>query len=403
MAGALVVLALFATAGCGTLLRNPVPPSETDAAIVPGLPDVRGWAGRRNLALQRDLEESFRQEARAEFPVGADGKVRYAHLLLSGGGANGAFGAGLLNGWTRSGERPTFKIITGVSTGALMAPFAFAGVRYDDALREFYTTTQSRNIFVRGGFFGTVTQALFGEALADTGPLAALIAQHIDAEFLRQVAAEHRRGRRLYVGTVDLDAQRFVVWNMGLIALAEYPQKVRLFRQVMLASASIPVVFPPVLFDVDVSGRGYDEMHVDGGVGAMVFYTGGVFSPGVARRDAGGPPGRDEIFVLHNGQLTPPEPSPTPRSVRGITSRVLEATGRSAVLGDLFRIYTIAHRENGSFNWVTIPGGVSLAGEEFFDPVLMGALYDVGFQRGLAGGEWATRLPGELEHLRSPE
>jgi hypothetical protein len=190
---------------------------------------------------------------------------------------------------------------------------------------------------------------------------------------------------------------------MGLIALADYPQKVQLFRKVMLASASIPVVFPPVLFDVDVNGRAYDEMHVDGGVGAMVFYTGGVFSPGVARRDAGGPPGRDEIFVLHNGQLTPPEPTPTPRTVRGITSRVLEATGRSAVLGDLFRIYTIAQREQGSFNWVTIPAGVSLAGEEFFDPVLMGALYEVGFKRGLAGGEWATRLPGELEHMRTPE
>jgi Patatin-like phospholipase len=306
----------------------------------------------------------------------------------------------LLNGWTRSGDRPVFKIVTGVSTGALMAPFAFAGVGYDDALREFYTTTRSRNIFVSGSLFGMLSQALFGEALADTGPLASLIAQHIDTTFLQHVAAAHDAGRRLYIGTADLDSQRFVVWNMGLIAKADYPDKVHLFRQVMLASASIPVVFPPVFFEVEVNGQLYDEMHVDGGVGAMVFFTGGLFSPSFARVGAGGPPGRDEIYVIHNGQLVPPEPTPTPRTVRGISSRVLEATGRSAVLGDLFRIYTIAQRENATFNWITIPEGVSLAGEEFFDPVLMTSLYEVGLERGKVGGEWSTQLPGDQGTLR---
>jgi predicted acylesterase/phospholipase RssA len=387
-------------AGCGTLLRNPVPPEAADAAVIPGLADVRGWARHQSPAMQRDLEESFRQESRADFPLGVDDRVRYAHLLLSGGGANGAFGAGLLNGWTRSGERPVFKIVTGVSTGALMAPFAFAGTGYDDALREFYTTTQSRNIFVSGSLFGMISQVFFGEALADTGPLASLIAQHIDATFLQHVAAAHDAGRRLYIGTADLDAQRFVVWNMGLIAKAAYPDKVRLFRQVMLASASIPVVFPPVFFEVEVNGHLYDEMHVDGGVGAMVFFTAGLFSPSVARHRAGGPPGRDEIYVVHNGQLVPPDPTPTPRTVRGITSRVLEATSRSAVLGDLFRIYTIAQRENATFKWITIPDGVSLAGEEFFDPVLMTSLYEVGFQRGIAGGQWTMQLPGDQDALR---
>jgi len=400
MAGALVVVALFSNAGCGTLLRNPVPPEATNDAVIPGLAGVRGWAPRQNATMQRDLEESFRQESRTDFPVGADGRVRYAHLLLSGGGANGAFGAGLLNGWTRSGERPVFKIVTGVSTGALMAPFAFVGVGYDDALREFYTTTRSRNIFVSGSLFGMLSQAFFGEALADTGPLASLIAQHIDARFLQYVAAGHDAGRRLYIGTADLDSQRFVVWNMGQIAKADYPDKVNLFRQVMLASASIPVVFPPVFFEVEVNGQLYDEMHVDGGVGAMVFFTGGLFSPTVARQRAGGPPGRDEIYLIHNGQLVPPEATPTPRTVRGISSRVLEATSRSAVLGDLFRIYTIAVREEAGFKWITIPEGVSLAGEEFFDPVLMTSLYEVGLQRGKAGGEWTTQLPGDLDTLR---
>ena len=279
MAGAWVALMLTVTTGCGTLVRNPVPPELTTTAVVPGMPDVRAWAGHASPALQDDMVLSYKQESRADFPVGADGRVQYTHLLLSGGGANGAFGSGLLNGWTKTGTRPVFKIVTGVSTGALMAPYAFLGPKYDDALRDLYTTTRSQNIFVSGSLFGMISQLFFGEALADTGPLASMIAQHVDEQFVREVAAAHSQGRRLYIGTVDLDAQRFIVWNMGLIAQANYPDKVRLFRKVMLASASIPVVFPPVFFDVKADGRLFDEMHVDGGVVAMVFFSAGLFSP----------------------------------------------------------------------------------------------------------------------------
>ncbi len=401
MAGACVALMLTVTTACGTLIRNPVPPELTNAAIVPGMPDVRAWAAHASPAMQNDMVLSFKQESRVDFPVGTDGRVLYSHLLLSGGGANGAFGSGLLNGWTKTGFRPVFKIVTGVSTGALMAPYAFLGPKYDDALRELYTTTRSQNIFVSGSLFGMISQLFFGEALADTGPLATMIARHVDKDFVSEVAAAHSQGRRLYIGTADLDAQRFVVWNMGLIAQAAYPDKVRLFRKVMLASASIPVVFPPVFFDVEAGGRLFDEMHVDGGVAAMVFFNAGLFSPSVARKAAGTVPGHDRIFVIHNGQLAPPAPTPTPRTVRGISSRVLEAAGRSAVIGDLFRIYTIAQREGAEYRWVTIPDNVNLRGDEFFDPVLMTSLYELGFKRGLAGGDWNTRLPGELHHLRS--
>jgi predicted acylesterase/phospholipase RssA len=398
---ALLICVAASATGCGTLIRNPVPAELTTKAIVPGLPDVRGWAAHASRAMQDDLVLSYKQESRADFPVGSDGRVQYSHLLLSGGGANGAFGSGLLNGWTKAGTRPVFKIVTGVSTGALMAPYAFLGPKYDNALRELYTTTRSQNIFVSGSLFGMISQLFFGEALTDTGPLASMIAQHVDEQFVREVAQAHQQGRRLYIGTADLDAQRFVVWNMGLIAHASYPDKVRLFRKIMLASASIPVVFPPVFFDVEAGGRLFDEMHVDGGVAAMVFFNAGLFSPLVARNTIGAAPGYDRIFVIHNGQLAPPAPTPTPRTVRGISSRVLEAAGRSAVIGDLFRIYTIALREGAEYRWVTIPDDVSLRGDEFFDPVLMTSLYELGFKRGLAGGEWNTRLPGEIEHLRS--
>jgi predicted acylesterase/phospholipase RssA len=391
LARALVLTGLVVSlAACGVLPRNPVPPELTPAATIPGMPDVRAWAGRPSEGMERDFARSFEQESPTDFPRGADGVVRYPHLALSGGGAHGAFGAGFLNGWSATGSRPVFKIVSGVSTGALMAPFAFLGAQYDGALREFYTTVTTRDIFLLGSI---LTALLRGDSLADTAPLAALIARHVDAAFLRDIAGAHERGRRLYIGTVDLDAQQFVVWNMGLIAASGHPEALELFRKVMLASASIPIAFPPVLFEVEAGGGRHDEMHVDGAVAATVFLNGGVFRPSLIRERAGRGVGREDIFVIHNGQLREP-PSPTPRSLPGIASRVIEAAGRAGLVGDLFRIYVFAQREQASFHWVTIAEGVELAGPEVFDPVKMAELYEIGYKAARAGPVWVTGPPG---------
>jgi hypothetical protein len=379
---------------CGSLPRNPVPAQRELVAAIPGLPDVRAWGGAPSAVLERDLAQSFRQESQTDFPRDADGVVRYAHLALSGGGANGAFGAGFLNGWTTTGQRPTFKIVTGVSTGALMAPFAFLGPDYDDALRRFYTTTRTNDIFTLGSL---IWQLLAGEALADTRPLQALIARHVDAELLRRVAEAHQRGRRLYVGTTDLDVPRFVIWNMGLIASSGRPDALELFRKVMLASASIPVAFPPVLFNVEVmpGGPRYDEMHVDGGVGARVFLNAGAFRGSVIRERGGhGGSGREDIFVIHNGQLIPP-PEPIKRSLADIAVRVIDATGQVAAIGDLFRIHSYAQREQAGFQWVTIPRDVTMTSNETFDPVMMRTLYDVGYRLAASSGNWYGLPPGQ--------
>ena len=400
----LALLALcLALAGCGTLPRNPVPAPDALRGTIPQFPEVRGWAGQPSSMLEQDLRLSFRQESPQDFPPRADGTVRYAHLALSGGGANGAFGAGYLNGWTSTSTRPVFKIVTGVSTGALMAPFAFIGPDYDLALREFYTTTSSRDIFLLGSTFGLLWQLMAGEALADTRPLQAMIARHVDAELLRRVAEAHQRGRRLYIGTANIDAPRFVVWNMGLIASSGRPEALELFRKVMLASASIPVAFPPVFFDVELGPGGprFDEMHVDGGVGARVFLNGGVFRGSVVRERGGhGGAGKEDIFVIHNGQLVP-IPDPVQRSLSAISLRVIDASGRAAAVGDLFRIHAYAQREGASFQWVTIPNDVVMDdGEEVFDPVKMQMLYDIGFKLGAAGTAWATSPPGYREEQR---
>jgi len=393
---------LLALGGCAALLpRNPVPEHLTASAAIPEMSPVRAWAGRPDPAMVRDLEASFDQESAEAFPVAADGFIHYAHLALSGGGSSGAFGAGFLNGWTTAGNRPVFKMVTGVSTGALMAPFAFLGPSKDDALREFFTTTSSRDIFVISSLLGTASRVLTGESLTDTGPLAALIERHVDAQLLREVAQVHDQGRRLYIGTVDLDSLRFVVWNMGLIARYGTPEALDLFRRVMLASASIPIVFPPVLFNVEAGGDSYDEMHVDGGVGARVFYTGGVFPRTIMRERGGraGVQGREAIYVIHNGQLAA-APQPTRRRVVGIASRVLQASGRAAVINDLIRIYAVARLQEASYHWVTIPDGVEMAREEVFDRVRMTALYEVGYQLAASGVTWARVPPGlETEPL----
>jgi hypothetical protein len=387
---AVLVATTLGLAGCGALPRNAVPVELMGIAVVPDMPEVRAPAGRPDAAMQRDLSRSFEQESATEFPVGPDGVVHYAHLALSGGGANGAFGAGFLVGWSGTGKRPPFKIITGVSTGALMAPFVFAGPDYDAALTEFYTTTSSLNIF---RMLSIVPQLLGGESLADSGPLRLMIERQVDAELLRRIAAAHNGGRRLYIATADLDSQRVWVWNMGLIAASGRPGAARLFQQIMLASASVPVAFPPVFFEVEAGGRRFDEMHVDGGVGVRVFFSGGVFSFTAAREGVGRGTGREEVYIIHNGQLLS-SPEATPRSLRGIGLRTFESASKSAVIGDLFRIYVVTLREQAGFNWITIPEDVDLAGNELFDPVKMRELYELGHQRARADSPWVTDLPG---------
>jgi predicted acylesterase/phospholipase RssA len=386
----LLAAALAGLTGCATLYRTPVPAELSARAVAVGPPAIRARAGNLDEAMQRDFVLSLAQERPGQFPADADGRIRYTYLAISGGGANGAFGAGFISGWTQTGRRPVFKIVTGVSTGALMAPFVFLGPEYDETLRAFYTTTSSEDVFIRGSL---LRRLLSGEALADTAPLQRTLDQIVDEELLRQVAEAHGEGRRLYIGTTDLDAQRFVVWNMGVIAASGHPEALPLFRKVMLASASIPVAFPPVLFQVEADGRTFDEMHVDGAVGANAFITAGVIRPSLARREAGRPPCREDIHIIHNGQLYA-SPSPTERRVRAIAVRSLEAAGRNNMANELARIYAFSLQEQAGYAWVGIPEGVNLAGAEIFDAEVMRGLFDLGRERALAGPEWNRYPPG---------
>ncbi|MCK5394632.1 MAG: patatin-like phospholipase family protein, partial [Gammaproteobacteria bacterium] len=195
--------------GCASLPREPVPIKHINNAEVIGIPNVRSWAGEVTEHFQQDIIKSAEQERQHSLSRDEQGIPQYAVLSLSGGGADGAYGAGFLNGWTRAGTRPEFKIVSGISTGALIAPFAFLGTDYDDALKKVFTTVNTEKILERL----SIISLFSSEAMTNTGPFKRLLEQYVTDDMIRQVASVHDQGRRLYIGTANMDAQRPVVWN----------------------------------------------------------------------------------------------------------------------------------------------------------------------------------------------
>jgi predicted acylesterase/phospholipase RssA len=381
---ALAVILILAS--CSGLPRKPVPIDRMEDAE---LADIRGarayWGKDISPQFQQDIIQSVRDEPADLFPKRTDGSSIYSGLAISGGGANGAFGAGVICGWTDAGTRPEFKLITGISTGSLIAPYVFAGKAYDAKLRAGYTTVSTKDI-------AKIKSLLpFGnESLADSSPLAARIARDVDETMLADIAAAHARGQRLYLGTTNLDAQRFVVWNMGAIAASGHPNALTLFRKVMLASASIPGAFPPVYIDVTVDGQTYDEMHVDGGVITQVFFYEYLLNMKEAAKMVGRTEmefNRPQVYVIRNGKVNP-EPQQISRKLLPIAERSLSTMIKSASLNDLIRIHQFAERDNIDFNYAGIPDDFIFESKEVFDPEEMNALFEIGYQMARKGKIW---------------
>ena len=386
--GRLIVTGLLATLlGCATVPeRSPLPQELTNKASIPGIPDARFWGDEWPKFAMQMFETSSEAALREKFS-GIYGKP-HNYLAISGGGANGAFGAGLLVGWTAAGTRPEFTMVTGVSTGALTAPFAFLGSGYDDQLKRVFTTTTTRDIINKRGFIA----AAFGDSMADTGPMKELIAKYIDADMIEAIAREHRRGRRLFIGTVNLDAGRPVIWNIGAIAASDYPQKITLIHEILRASASIPVAFPPVVIPVATDGKQYDEMHVDGGTGSQVF----VYPAAIDWRQITQKlkvQGEPRIYVIRNSFLDP-DYLGVKRNVLPIASSTINSLIRTQGIGDLYQIYALCKRDGNDFNLAYIPSDFTDKPTELFDPVYMKKLFDRGYQMALKGYPWQKAPPG---------
>jgi len=382
-----LMIIVFITVSCAALHpRNPIPENMISKAEIPGLDSVRFMPGRRfvdetkdyNKELKRFVLHSRRAAAKEFECCERDLTI----LSLSGGGENGAFGAGILIGWTASGSRPEFDIVTGISTGALQAPFAFLGPAYDSSLAV-YSTITAKDIFKKRPF-GTILQQR--DAVADFTPLENLIEGLFGEAELREVARQHARGRLLIIGTTLLDAQLLVFWNMGAIASSGHPDALNLFRKVMIASASIPVAVPPVYIDVEAEGKTYDEMHVDGGVMTQVFGIKFLKYSADAWRKAGYTV-NGRVYIIRNARLDPEWREVDPKLV-SIGGRSTSTMIKSQGIGDLYRAYVDANDANFDFNYIDIPSDFKQLSEEPFDPKYMKALYDFGFQRARKGLRW---------------
>jgi Patatin-like phospholipase len=341
--------------------RAPFTAEEEDAAVVPGIPDARAWG---------DSETDF-----ARLLPTASGPW----LAISGGGSDGAYGGGVLAGWSESGTRPEFAVVTGVSIGSLVAPFAFLGSRYDEEIRKNFTTVGAADIFE-----DRVTR----DSLVDYWPLKALIEQRVTAKLLSEIATEHARGRRLFVVTTNLDAGRRVVWNMGAIAARGDDKALKLFRDVLLASSSIPGFFSPVSIAVEANGKKFEEMHSDGTITAPFFVVPEtMFSASAKSR-----PPLSQLYVIVNSKLGP-EFSMTGRSIPGVLGRSIAVALTSALRSEVMLVHVGAQRHGIALRIAHVDPAFNYPSRGLFDGKYMQALYDFGVAAGKKGTAFEKAVP----------
>jgi hypothetical protein len=348
--------------------RTPFTAADDAAAAIPGMPDARFFADS-----VADFDKALPPQPGP-------------WLALSTGGADGAFGAGLVTGLSAGGHRPDYAVVTGVSAGALMAPFVFAGPKYDATLRALYTQTSAADIFEVGGT---------GESFLDTWPLRDLIKKQITPELLADIAAAYKSGRRLFVVTTDLDAERSVVWNMGAIAAHATDHSkddggaaLNLFRNVLLASGSIPGAFPPVQIDVEGGGKRFSEMHVDGGVGGQFF----VAPPALMESTSGYKIPATQLYVVVNSGLQP-EFQVVERSTPSILAQSVGMAVKTDIRLMLDRAFVAAKNSGIGFGAASIPPDFSAPSRGAFDPDYMKALFTTGYDLGKSGNAFADRPP----------
>jgi Patatin-like phospholipase len=383
----LLALAAGAIAGCASLERLPaVPEAQTKQALFLGLPNARFFIdGAPPTALVAEFKAAAARELAHRHDV-AGPAPRADILALSGGGDSGAFGAGLLVGWSERGTRPTFKGVTGVSTGALIAPFAFLGKAYDPALAKLYTGVTADDIFAARPFLA----ALSADAMADTAPLSRMIASYVTDELVAEIAGEYDKGRLLMIGTTDLDAGRPVIWNIGAIAKSGHPLAKESIRKILLASASIPGLFPPVMFDIEIDGRMFQEMHGDGGATAQTF----LYPATISLRNVPALPERARrVFIVRNGKALE-DWQETERKTLAIAGRAVSTLIASNGIGDMYRIYTTSRRDGVDFNLAMIEPDFQEPYKGPFDQSYMTALFEYGRAKAKAGYPWRKVPPG---------
>ena len=393
--GAVVAgLLLLASVGCSLdrpsgrqvpLPPGVIPEQVIDAdnpaeSVTPLDPDDLAEVGR---LIQAERQKRLDEEKKKN--PDAPPRKKYDVLAISGGAVYGAYSAGVLCGWSQSGlppekgGRPEFDVVTGISTGALIAPFAFLGPQYDDVLRREYTTVRTEDLYTRQ----RSVRRIFAESFVDNTPFRQRVDAAVTPCIMQELAAAHEKGRRLYIGTTNADTRRIVLWDIGAIARRGTPQARELIRDVIIASASIPAFFPPVRINVTIDGRPYEEVHVDGSVTRSLF-----FRPPMFPDKLGADPDRlngSNLYVLVAGKI-----NPTPEAVR-LRTLPLALSASSTVLysvtrGDLYRMYNYCLLTGMNLRVAAIPEDEEIPKSPTdFDPVEMTKLFELGFRYGRMG------------------
>jgi predicted patatin/cPLA2 family phospholipase len=377
---------LLVACGCrpfrGQERQLPLPPDVTPEQVI----DADNPSESVTPLDPDDLAESGRAILAERQKRALDSGKKYNVLALSGGAVYGAYSAGVLCGWSDSGlppergGRPAFDVVTGISTGALIAPFAFLGPKYDCVIRREYTTTRTEDLYTRNSSL----RRILSDSIMDNTPLRERVYAYMTDEVLRELAEAHAAGRRLYIGTTNADTKRIVLWDVGAIATRGTPDARKLISDVIVASASIPSFFPPVRINVAIDGRPYEELHIDGSVTRSLF-----FRPPVGPKGEGGlDPDRlagSNLYVLVAGKV-----NPAPAAVRTRTfSLALSASGTllySVTRGDLYRMYTYCLLTGMNLRVAAIPDDeeVPKSATEFV-PEEMTRLFNAGYGYGQKG------------------
>jgi predicted acylesterase/phospholipase RssA len=349
------------------LERPPFNAEDERLAVLPGMPNARFWA---------DSEKDF---------LAALGHATMGPwLALSAGGEDSAFGAGLLTGLSETGRRPDYAVVTGVSSGALMAPYVFLGSGRDADLKNVFMEINAADVF---------EDRRTPESLFDTWPLRDFVAKRITPELLAAIAAEHRRGRRLIVLTTNLDSGRPVAWNMGAIAAAGGDAAVKLFRDVLLASSAIPGFFPPALIEVEANGKRFQEMHVDGGLAATVY-----LAPDSMLLNNSARLVPSQLTVIVNGKMAA-DFSVTDRSLAFILGRTLSLGVKRGTRTSVALIANAAERNGIDFELAAIEPGFEAASKGLFDAKYITALFDYGLRQGRSSAPF--QRPAAQQSIRS--
>jgi hypothetical protein len=320
-------------------------------------------------------------------------------LSLSGGGSFGAFSAGIICGWTAKGDRPNFDVVTGISTGALIAPFAFLGPAYDEQLKTFYTTLEDRDLYKM-----ELLRGLFREALADNTPLAKKIEEELTPEVIAEIALEHQKGRRLYIGTTEAESKRFVIWDIGAIASRGRCEDRKLIVQILLGSSAIPGVFPPQHIAVDVDGMCVTEKHVDGGVSQAIFIMPPYVPPEHRSNHHNTDLAGTNLYLVVAGKLYADLEKIKPMALN-LVGKEISAMIYAQTRGDLQRIFTASMLTGMNYHLTAIPPEypAPTSGMAFKIPILTG-MFNEGYRMMTEGVAWRRTPPlvgpGENFNLR---